>query len=51
MFSRTSKFATAAQEIMIDRPRHAPSFVLTRAMVDDDDESKRMPLSLLLAML
>ena len=46
---RTSKLATAAQEAMIDRQRHGLSFVRTRAMVDDDDESKRMIFSPLLA--
>ena len=44
------KFATAALEAMIDCPRHDLLFVCTRAMADGDDESKRMPLSLLLVM-
>ena len=41
------RYATA--KAMIDRPRHGLSFVRTRTTADDD-ESKRIPLSLLLAM-
>ena len=49
---RPSSFATDTHEAMVDRPRHTPSFALTRAraMADDDDEPKRTLLSLLLAM-
>ena len=36
---------------MIDHPRQGRLFVRTRAMADGDSESKRMFLSLLLAML
>ena len=50
----TSKFTTAAQGDMtdrpIDRPHHGCVFVRTRVMADGDDESKHVPLSLLLAM-
>ena len=49
IFLHTSKFATAAQGAIIDRRHHDILFVRTRAVADAYDESKRMPLSLLLA--
>ena len=50
LFLRMSTVGTAAQEAMTGRRRHGRSFVRTTTTAYDDDESKRVTLSLLLTM-
>ena len=47
---RRSKFTTAAQETMIDRPSRGLSFVRRRALTGDDDIYKHISLALLPAL-